>query len=449
MTRKYFGTDGIRGTVGEYPITPDFMLKLGWAMGRVLKRESGRARVLIGKDTRISGYMFESALEAGLSAAGVDVALLGPMPTPGIAYLTRTFRADAGIVISASHNPFADNGIKFFSTQGTKLADELEERIETMLDEPLTTVAADRLGKAVRIDDAAGRYIEFCKSTIPNRLSLHGIKMVVDCAHGATYHIAPSVFRELGAEVSLMGASPDGLNINRDVGSTSPACLRAAVIQQGADLGVAFDGDGDRVLMVDADGREVDGDDILYLIARDRFESGRLQGGVVGTLMTNFGLAMALQQLGIPFERAKVGDRYVVERLLANGWQLGGESSGHIVCSDVQSTGDGIVSALQVLAIMVSEGRPLQALLSGLEKVPQALVNVRLTPGSDAKALMASPAVKDAVAALEAELGDEGRVLLRPSGTEPLIRVMVEGRAHLDVDGLARRLAGEVQSQLA
>ncbi len=449
MTRKYFGTDGIRGTVGEYPITPDFMLKLGWAMGRVLKRESGRARVLIGKDTRISGYMFESALEAGLSAAGVDVALLGPMPTPGIAYLTRTFRADAGIVISASHNPFADNGIKFFSTEGTKLADEIEERIEAMLDEPLTTVAADRLGKAVRIDDAAGRYIEFCKSTIPNRLSLHGIKMVVDCAHGATYHIAPSVFRELGAEVSLMGASPDGLNINRDVGSTSPACLRASVIQQGADLGVAFDGDGDRVLMVDADGREVDGDDILYLIARDRYESGRLQGGVVGTLMTNFGLAMALQQLGIPFERAKVGDRYVVERLLANGWQLGGESSGHIVCSDVQSTGDGIVSALQVLAIMVSEGRPLQALLAGLEKVPQVLVNVRLTPGSDAKALMASPAVKDAVAAVEAELGDEGRVLLRPSGTEPLIRVMVEGRAHLDVDGLARRLAEEVQSQLA
>lgn len=347
------------------------MLKLGWAMGRVLKRESGRARVLIGKDTRISGYMFESALEAGLSAAGVDVALLGPMPTPGIAYLTRTFRADAGIVISASHNPFADNGIKFFSTQGTKLADELEERIETMLDEPLTTVAADRLGKAVRIDDAAGRYIEFCKSTIPNRLSLHGIKMVVDCAHGATYHIAPSVFRELGAEVSLMGASPDGLNINRDVGSTSPACLRAAVIQQGADLGVAFDGDGDRVLMVDADGREVDGDDILYLIARDRFESGRLQGGVVGTLMTNFGLAMALQQLGIPFERAKVGDRYVVERLLANGWQLGGESSGHIVCSDVQSTGDGIVSALQVLAIMVSEGRRRRRCCPGWRRCPR------------------------------------------------------------------------------
>ncbi|MCE8029663.1 phosphoglucosamine mutase [Halomonas daqingensis] len=448
MTRKYFGTDGIRGTVGEYPITPDFMLKLGWAVGRVLARESGRARVLIGKDTRISGYMFESALEAGLSAAGVDVALLGPMPTPGIAYLTRTFRADAGIVISASHNPFADNGIKFFSTAGTKLADELEERIEAMLDEPLTTVAADKLGKAMRIDDAAGRYIEFCKSTIPNRVSLHGLRMVLDCAHGATYHIAPSVFRELGAEVSLVGASPDGLNINRDVGSTSPATLRAAVIQQSADLGIAFDGDGDRVLMVDADGREIDGDDILYLIARDRHQRGQLVGGVVGTLMTNFGLAMALENMGIPFERAKVGDRYVVERLLANDWQLGGESSGHIVCADVQSTGDGIVSALQVLAIMISEGKPLHTLLAGLEKVPQVLVNVRLTPGSDAKALMASPAVKDAVAEAEAELGDEGRVLLRPSGTEPLIRVMVEGRAHLDVEGLARRLAAQVEGEL-
>ncbi|MCE8025987.1 MULTISPECIES: phosphoglucosamine mutase [Halomonadaceae] len=448
MTRKYFGTDGIRGTVGEYPITPDFMLKLGWAMGRVLARESGRARVLIGKDTRISGYMFESALEAGLSAAGVDVALLGPMPTPAIAYLTRTFRADAGIVISASHNPFADNGIKFFSTAGTKLADELEERIEAMLDEPLTTVAADRLGKAMRIDDAAGRYIEFCKSTIPNRVSLHGLRMVLDCAHGATYHIAPSVFRELGAEVSLVGASPDGLNINRDVGSTSPASLRAAVIQQSADLGIAFDGDGDRVLMVDADGREIDGDDILYLIARDRHQRGQLVGGVVGTLMTNFGLAMALENMGIPFERAKVGDRYVVERLLANDWQLGGESSGHIVCADVQSTGDGIVSALQVLAIMISEGKPLHTLLAGLEKVPQVLVNVRLTPGSDAKALMASPAVKDAVAEAEAELGDEGRVLLRPSGTEPLIRVMVEGRAHLDVEGLAQRLAAQVEGEL-
>ncbi|WP_355661883.1 phosphoglucosamine mutase [Halomonas salifodinae] len=448
MSRRYFGTDGIRGTVGEFPITPDFMLKLGWATGRVLARQ-GRTKVLIGKDTRISGYLFESALEAGLSAAGVDVALLGPMPTPGIAYLTRTFRADAGIVISASHNPFADNGIKFFSAEGVKLDDAIEARIEAELDEPLTTVAAAELGKAVRINDAPGRYIEFCKSTIPDRLSLHGMKIVLDCAHGATYHIAPSVFRELGAEVSLIGAEPDGLNINREVGSTHPAALRAAVIQRGADLGVAFDGDGDRVLLVDADGREVDGDDILYLIARDRHERGELGGGVVGTLMTNFGLELAFARLGIPFERAKVGDRYVMERLAANGWQLGGESSGHLVCGHVQTTGDGIVAALQAVAIMVREGQPLARLLAGLEKVPQALVNVRLTPGSDAKALMATPALQEAVAAVEAELGDEGRVLLRPSGTEPLIRVMVEGRAHFDVEALAERIAGDVRALMA
>ncbi len=451
MTRRYFGTDGIRGTVGQAPITADFMLKLGWATGRVLAGMNGERshRVLIGKDTRISGYMFESALEAGLSAAGVDVALLGPMPTPAIAYLTRTFRADTGIVISASHNPFADNGIKFFSTEGVKLKDEIEARIEAMLDEPLTTVAPDRLGKVARIDDAPGRYIEFCKSTVPDRVSLRGLKVVLDCAHGATYHIAPSVFRELGAEVSLIGASPNGLNINQGVGSTHPAALRAAVIQQGADLGVAFDGDGDRVLLVDADGREIDGDDILYLIARDRHARGELGGGVVGTLMSNFGLAAAFEGMGIPFERAKVGDRYVMECLAANGWQLGGESSGHIVCGHVQTTGDGIVSALQVLAIMVREGKPLQRLLAGMEKAPQALVNVRLTPGSDAKAMMAMPALQEAVAEAEAALGDEGRVLLRPSGTEPLIRVMVEGRAHLDVDGLARQLAGEVEALLA
>ncbi|MDC8805217.1 phosphoglucosamine mutase [Halomonas pacifica] len=448
MSRRYFGTDGIRGTVGEFPITPDFMLKLGWATGRVLARQ-GRTKVLIGKDTRISGYLFESALEAGLSAAGVDVSLLGPMPTPGIAYLTRTFRADAGIVISASHNPFADNGIKFFSAEGAKLDDAIEARIEAELDEPLTTVAAAELGKAVRINDAPGRYIEFCKSTIPDRLSLHGMKVVLDCAHGATYHIAPSVFRELGAEVSLIGAEPDGLNINREVGSTHPAALRAAVIQRGADLGIAFDGDGDRVLLVDADGREVDGDDILYLIAKDRHERGELGGGVVGTLMTNFGLELAFARLGIPFERAKVGDRYVMERLAANAWQLGGESSGHIVCGHVQTTGDGIVAALQAVAIMVREGQPLARLLAGLEKVPQALVNVRLAPGSDAKSLMAVPALQEAVAAVEAELGDEGRVLLRPSGTEPLIRVMVEGRAHFDVEALAERIAADVRAQMA
>ncbi|WP_447045413.1 phosphoglucosamine mutase [Vreelandella sp. H-I2] len=449
MTRRYFGTDGIRGTVGESPITADFMLKLGWAAGQVLRRDKGRTRVLIGKDTRISGYMFESALEAGLSAAGVDVSLLGPMPTPGIAYLTRTFRADAGIVISASHNPFDDNGIKFFSAEGKKLPDETEDRIEAMLEAPLTTAEAAQLGKATRIDDAAGRYIEFCKSTLPDRLSLHGLKIVLDCAHGATYHIAPNVFRELGADVTTIGSAPDGLNINQQVGSTHPAALRAAVIQQNADLGIAFDGDGDRVLLVDGDGREVDGDDILYLIARDRHERGLLQGGVVGTLMTNFGLSMALDKLGIPFERAKVGDRFVMERMAAKGWELGGESSGHIVCGHVQTTGDGVVSALQVLALMMREQKSLPTLLKALEKVPQALVNVRLPAGANASDVMGSAPLQQAVAALEQELGDEGRVLLRPSGTEPLIRVMVEGRAHLEVDQLARTLADQVQALLS
>ncbi|WP_447554294.1 phosphoglucosamine mutase [Vreelandella sp. EE22] len=448
MTRRYFGTDGIRGTVGQAPITADFMLKLGWAAGQVLRRSSGRTRVLVGKDTRISGYMFESALEAGLSAAGVDVSLLGPMPTPGIAYLTRTFRADAGIVISASHNPFEDNGIKFFSAEGKKLPDEVEDRIEAMLEAPLCTADAAQLGKATRIDDAAGRYIEFCKSTLPDRLSLHGLTVVLDCAHGATYHIAPSVFRELGADVSVIGGAPNGLNINHQVGSTHPAALRAAVIQQGADLGIAFDGDGDRVLLVDADGREVDGDDILYLIARDRAERGLLQGGVVGTLMSNFGLAMALEKLGIPFERANVGDRFVMEKMAANGWELGGESSGHIVCAHVQTTGDGIVSALQVLALMMREQKTLAALLREFEKVPQVLVNVRLPAGANAREVMNAPVLDKAVSELETELGDQGRVLLRPSGTEPLIRVMVEGRAHLDVQALAETLARRVEALL-
>lgn len=448
MTRRYFGTDGIRGTVGKSPITADFMLKLGWAAGQVLRRDKGRTRVLIGKDTRISGYMFESALEAGLSAAGVDVSLLGPMPTPGIAYLTRTFRADAGIVISASHNPFDDNGIKFFSAEGKKLPDATEDRIETMLEAPLTTADSAQLGKATRIDDAAGRYIEFCKSTLPDRLSLHGLKIVLDCAHGATYHIAPNVFRELGAYVTTIGSAPDGLNINQQVGSTHPAALRAAVIQQNADLGIAFDGDGDRVLLVDGDGHEVDGDDILYLIARDRHERGLLQGGVVGTLMTNFGLSMALDKLGIPFERAKVGDRFVMERMAANGWELGGESSGHIVCGHVQTTGDGIVSALQVLALMMREQKSLPTLLKELEKVPQALINVRLPADFNVSDVMESAPLQQAVAALEHELGDEGRVLLRPSGTEPLIRVMVEGRAHLNVKQLAQTLADQVHALL-
>ncbi|GHB12144.1 phosphoglucosamine mutase [Salinicola rhizosphaerae] len=461
MSRRYFGTDGIRGTVGEAPITPDFMLKLGWAVGRVLARKlschevrqraigASRPKVVIGKDTRISGYMFESALEAGLSAAGADVSLLGPMPTPGIAYLTRTFRADAGIVISASHNPYQDNGIKFFSAEGLKLADDVESEIEAELDKPLETLAPDQLGRAVRINDAAGRYIEFCKSTVHNRLELHGLRIVLDCAHGATYHIAPNVFRELGADVSVIGAEPDGLNINRDVGSTHTERLRERVLERRADIGVAFDGDGDRVLMIDRHGNLIDGDEILYIIARDLHGRGKLNGGVVGTLMSNFGLAAAFEKADIPFERAKVGDRYVTERLFANDWLLGGESSGHIVCRHVQTTGDGIVSALQVLAVMVREGVALDALLEGFEKAPQALINVRLPHRDAAAAVMQSETLQQSVAAVEDELAGAGRVLLRPSGTEPLIRVMVEGRPRFDVQAMARRIADSVETLIA
>lgn len=447
--RRFFGTDGIRGTVGEYPITADFVLKLGWAAGRVLRR-NGMAKVVIGKDTRISGYMFEASLEAGFSAAGVDVMLLGPMPTPGIAYMTQTFRAQAGVVISASHNPYQDNGIKFFSAEGRKLPDEMELEIEAELELPLTTVASNDLGKAVRINDAAARYIEFCKSTMPERTGLQGLNVVLDCANGATYLIAPSVFRELGAEVTLIGVSPDGLNINRNVGSTSIRALKAKVIETGADIGIAFDGDGDRVIMVDAQGREVDGDELLYLIGSDRHKRGVLNGGIVGTVMSNLGLATALKRKGIPFERAQVGDRYVIERMQANGWELGGESSGHIVCGHVQTTGDGIVAALQVLSIMMREGRPLDSLLQHFEKAPQSLINVRLDSRSDRKALMESEAVQHAVAAVEAELGDDGgRVLLRPSGTEPLIRVMVEAQPSFDAHALASRIADAIKAALA
>ncbi|ANF56075.1 phosphoglucosamine mutase [Halotalea alkalilenta] len=442
--RKYFGTDGIRGTVGRSPITADFMLKLGWAAGRVLARRQ-KTRVIIGKDTRISGYMFEAALEAGFSAAGVDVMLLGPMPTPGIAYMTQTFRADAGVVISASHNPFQDNGIKFFSAAGTKLGDAIEFEIEQELTQPLVTVDSEHLGKAVRIDDAAARYIEFCKSTVPGRFTLHGLKVVLDCANGATYHIAPSVFRELGATVTVIGASPDGLNINRNVGSTHTVALRAKVIETGADIGIAFDGDGDRVILIDAKGREVDGDDILYLIGSDRHRRGVLGGGVVGTVMSNLGLAQAFERQGIPFERANVGDRYVIERLDALGWQLGGESSGHIVCGHVQTTGDGIVAALQVLAIMMREGRSLEALLVGYEKAPQTLVNVRIGADADRGALLEDAGVVETLRAVEAELGSDGRVLLRPSGTEPLIRVMVEAHPRFDVERLAGRIAASIE----
>ena len=444
MAKRYFGTDGIRGRVGEYPITAEFVLKLGWAVGRALQTK-GFNKVVIGKDTRISGYMFESALEAGLSAAGVNVALLGPMPTPAIAYLTRTLHACAGIVVSASHNPYYDNGIKFFSRDGQKLPDPVEARIEELLEQPLTTVEPEALGKAERIGDAAGRYIEFCKSTTPPYTSLVGMKIVVDCAHGATYHIAPSVFGELGATVVAIGATPDGLNINLDCGSTHPAMLCEAVRQHGADLGIAFDGDGDRVIMVDHQGEILDGDDLLFIIARDRLRSGSQFGAVVGTLMTNLGLEMALRALGLDLHRVQVGDRYVMERLLAEHLTLGGENSGHIICLDRTTTGDGIVAALQVLTAMLHSGKSLHDLKAGMTKYPQFLVNVRVTGVVD---LRRAP-IQDAVRAVEDQLGQQGRVLLRPSGTEPVVRVMVEGPDAVKVEGYARDLAGIVRDTLS
>lgn len=440
MKRHYFGTDGIRGKVGEFPITPEFVLKLGWAAGTVLGR-SGHGKVVIGKDTRISGYMFESALQAGLSAAGLDILLLGPMPTPGIAYLTRTLHADAGIVISASHNPFEDNGIKFFSGQGTKLPDDVERAIEVELDKPMGMVASSSLGKAQRVSDAAGRYIEFCKSSFPYQSDLKGLKLVVDCANGATYHIAPNVFRELGATVISLATQPDGLNINVGCGSTHPEELQRAVVESGADLGIALDGDGDRLIMVDHLGDLVDGDELLYIIARERQQNGQSVNGVVGTLMTNLGVEHAFNSAGIPFARAKVGDRYVMEQLLARGWQIGGESSGHIICLDRTTTGDGIVSALQVLSAMRREGRSLAELKAGVHKYPQVLINVRLQRKVDIGAM---PEVQSAVREAESELGSRGRVLLRPSGTEPLVRVMVEGEDGAQVERIARQLAETV-----
>lgn len=444
--RKYFGTDGIRGRVGEYPITPEFMLHLGWATGQAFKRDGQRNSVLIGKDTRLSGYMFESALESGLSAAGVDVKLLGPMPTPAIAYLTRTFRASAGIVISASHNPHHDNGIKFFSPEGTKLDDALEAEIERWLDRPIEVCDAKELGKAFRVDDAPGRYVEFCKSTVPNEFSLEGMHIVLDCAHGATYHVAPKVFRELGAKVSVVGGDPDGLNINLDVGSTHLATLSRAVLEKRADLGIAFDGDGDRVLMVDRDGSEVDGDELLYVIAAQRHAAGTLRGGVVGTLMTNLGVELALREQGIDFERAKVGDRYVMERLISRGWLLGGEGSGHMVIRDCTSTGDGIVSALQVLLAISRAGRPLADLRQGMSKLPQRMINVRVDKRFDP---LGRDDILSAVAAAEARLGGGGRVLLRASGTEPLIRVMAEGQDESEIVKVAEELAVVVENSRA
>jgi len=447
-TRKYFGTDGIRGRVGEFPITPDFVMRLGYAAGRVLiandqhHRDDHRPTVLIGKDTRISGYMFESALEAGLCAAGVDVRLTGPMPTPAIAYLTRALRAQAGIVISASHNPYPDNGIKFFSSQGTKLADDVELAIEAALDETMQVVPSDQLGRVKRIDDAAGRYIEFCKSTFPNQLDLRGLKIVLDCAHGATYHVAPPVFHELGAEIILMGHQPDGLNINLDVGSTHPQGLAKQVLAQGAHLGIAFDGDGDRVMMVDSQGRLIDGDQLLYIIAKHRQVTGQLQGGVVGTLMTNLALEHQLARDQIAFARANVGDRYVLEMMLQHGWQLGGENSGHILCLDCHSSGDGIIAALQVLSALKQMNATLDQLAIPL--YPQVLENVTVQQRIDVKA---NAPIQQAVKQAEQTLNGQGRVLLRASGTEPKIRVMVEGQqAHL-VKRLALEIAEVVKQQ--
>ncbi|MCB1761409.1 MAG: phosphoglucosamine mutase [Gammaproteobacteria bacterium] len=447
MKRKYFGTDGIRGRVGEGNINPEFMLKLGWAAGRVLGKERG-SKVLIGKDTRISGYLLESALEAGLVAAGVDIHLIGPMPTPGIAYLTRTLHAQAGIVISASHNPHFDNGVKFFSGDGDKLSDDLELAIEQEIDKPLVTVASERLGKAYRVQDAAGRYIEFCKRSIHWEMHFRGTKIVVDCANGATYHIAPHVFEELGAEVITIGARPDGLNINAGVGSTHIGALQQAVLEHQADLGIALDGDGDRLMMVDADGEVLDGDDILYIIANSRFSQGCLEGAVVGTKMTNLGLEHALERLGVPLERTDVGDRFIMMRLREQSWVLGGEPSGHIICRDRTTTGDGIISALQVLAAMFESGKSLKELRSGLVKYPQLLENVRLGERRSAAEVMASSRLSAALKEVELELGGEGRVLLRPSGTEPLIRVMIEGVDNNKVRMLTRQLASVVE-QLA
>lgn len=445
MTRKYFGTDGVRGKVGTAPITPDLVMHLGYAMGKVLAKvghqEANRPTVLIGKDTRISGYMLEAALQAGFAAAGVDVVLAGPMPTPAIAYLTRALRLSAGVVISASHNPYYDNGIKFFSAQGTKLPDEIELEIEAGLDQVMQCVPSEKLGKARRLADAEGRYIEFCKSSFPTESDLRGLKIVIDCAHGAAYHIAPHVLHELGAEVVAIGNQPNGTNINDKVGATDTQALSEAVRYHQADLGIALDGDADRLMMADATGRIYNGDELLYLLAQDRLEQGNLSG-VVGTLMTNMALELALEELGVQFARAKVGDRYVLELMRERGWMLGGEGSGHLLCLDKHSTGDGIISALQVLSAMRRHNKTLPEFFSGITMFPQTLINVRVAPGTDWKKNVAMVQDKENV---EHELGKNGRVLIRASGTEPLIRVMVEARQESVAQQMAARLAAHLK----
>ena len=441
-TRKYFGTDGVRGLVGEFPITPEFALKLGWAAGKVLSK-SGTKKVIIGKDTRISGYLLETSLEAGLIAAGIDVVLLGPMPTPAVAYLTQTFRAEAGIVISASHNPYHDNGIKFFNGKGLKLGDEVELEIEAMLDEEMTCVPSEKLGKARRLDNADGRYIEFCKGLFPNELSLEGLKVVLDCANGATYHIAPDVMRELGAEVICHACEPNGTNINLECGATHVDSLKQKVLEHKADVGIAYDGDGDRVMMVDHNGRVFDGDDIVYIIACQAHQENNLGGGVVGTVMSNMGLENALKAKGIDFARSKVGDRYVIELLKEKGWKIGGESSGHVLNLDLISTGDGIVSSLQVLTAMVSQNKTLKDLGAGFQKYPMKMINVKYQAGTDPTQ---ADEVKAAVKEVEAELDGKGRVLLRKSGTEPVVRVMVEAEQEKQVLDFAQKIAEVVET---
>ncbi|NOU50852.1 phosphoglucosamine mutase [Pseudoalteromonas sp. JBTF-M23] len=441
-TRKYFGTDGVRGLVGQFPITPEFALKLGWAAGKVLSK-TGTKKVIIGKDTRISGYLLETSLEAGLIAAGIDVVLLGPMPTPAVAYLTQTFRAEAGIVISASHNPYHDNGIKFFSGNGLKLADSVELEIEAMMDEEMTCVPSEKLGKARRLENADGRYIEFCKSQFPKELSLEGLKIVLDCANGATYHIAPAVMRELGATVICHACEPNGFNINNECGATHVDSLKRQVLEHKADVGIAYDGDGDRVMMVDHNGHVFDGDDIVYIIACLAHANDTLKGGVVGTVMSNMGLENALHAKGIQFARSKVGDRYVIELLNQKGWTIGGESSGHVLNLDLICTGDGIISSLQVLAAMVSQNKTLQDLGSGFTKYPMKMINVRYTTSNDPTE---QEIVKQAVAEVEQQLAGKGRVLLRKSGTEPVIRVMVEAEQEKQVIDFAAKIAEVVES---
>lgn len=449
MTKSFFGTDGVRGPVGIEPITPSTIVHLGWALGSVIKKHYGKGSVLVGKDTRVSGYMLESAMEAGLSSAGMDVTMLGPLPTPAIAYLTQTARANAGVVISASHNHYADNGIKFFAPDGSKISDEIQNEIEALMKQPVEVVNSKELGKAYRMDDAIGRYVEFCKGTIPRRMSFKGLKVAIDCANGASYQSSPAAFHELGADVHVINNRPDGFNINNNCGSTHISGLQKAVLEEQCDVGIAFDGDADRVMMVDRHGNVVDGDQLLFVIAISQQKQGRLKGGVVGTQMTNLGMQKALEAAGIPFVRANVGDRYVMQELKKRDWSLGGESSGHIICLDKTTTGDGLVSALQVLVQMQFMGKPLDELASEMQMYPQTMINVRLSEGTNAAEVCAMPLILKAVNDTETALVDRGRVLLRPSGTEPVIRVMVEGENALEVQDCCQRLADSVAQQLS